>query len=206
MVQNDLTNKCVIYDFKSLFNKKGYSWFDNKDYNLNIIGIRKANKNHKVTNQYDDVLVVDYNTGNVHKRQIFNITTEPGAYYLKNLANSKGAAILVPNQYKGCWKIGKHNGKYKALCQAKPVTVYRDNNKDDVYDLNPKTTDTGMFGINIHRSNKAYVRTTIDQYSAGCQVFNDSKDFITFMTLCDAQEKRYGNSFTYTLINEEDMI
>ena len=206
MIQNELTSKCVTYNFKELFKKKNYAWFDNGAYNLNIIGIRKFNKNNKATNQFDDVLVIDYNTTQAHKRQIFNITTEPGLYYLTHLANNKGAAILVPNQYRGCWKIGKHNGKYEALCQAKPVTVYRDNNKNDVYDLKPETKDTGMFGINIHRSNQLYTRTTIDQYSAGCQVFNDPADFNTFMGLCKQQMKLYGNSFTYTLLNEEDLI
>ena len=62
-----------------------------------------------------------------------------------------------------------------------------------------------MFGINIHRSNENWTRTTIDKYSAGCQVFNSPIDFTAFIRLCEEQKKRYGNSFTYTLINEEDM-
>ena len=50
-----LYSKCFSYDFKKLFESKGYTWFDKGVYNLNIIGIRRANKN-KVTNTYDDVL------------------------------------------------------------------------------------------------------------------------------------------------------
>ena len=45
-----------------------------------------------------------------------------------------------------------HRGKYLALCQRKPVSVYRDNDKDKRYDLKDKTIDTGLFGINIHKS------------------------------------------------------
>lgn len=203
-MKTGLLTKCTVYNFEKLFKAKGYVWFTKGNYNLNIIGIRSNNKN-KVTNKYDDMLVVDYNTGNGHKRVCYTITTEPGIYYIENLCNSKGAAILVPGQYRGCWQIGLHRGKYKALCQKKEVKVYRDNNKNMIYDINPENIDKGIFGINIHRSNETYTRNTIDQYSAGCQVFNNPVEFNAFMRLCEEQRKRYGNSFTYTLINEEDM-
>ena len=203
-MKTGLLTKCTVYNFEKLFKAKGYVWFTKGNYNLNIIGIRSNNKN-KVTNKYDDMLVVDYNTGNGHKRFCYTITTEPGIYYIENLCNSKGAAILVPGQYRGCWQIGLHRGKYKALCQKKEVKVYRDNNKNMIYDINPENIDKGIFGINIHRSNERYTRNTIDQYSAGCQVFNNPVEFNAFMRLCEEQRKLYGNSFTYTLINEEDM-
>lgn len=199
-----LQEKCTMYNFEKLFKSKGYTWFTRGDYNLNIIGIRSNNKN-RVTNKFDDILIVDYNTGVGHKRVMYDITTEPGKYYMINLMNVKGAAILVPGQYRGCWQLGLHRGRYKALCQKKDVKVYRDNNKDMIYDISPKTIDKGLFGINIHRANEQYTRNTIDQYSAGCQVFNNPIDFDAFMRLCEQQKKRYGNSFTYTLINEEDM-
>ena len=203
-MKTGLLTKCATYNFEKLFKEKGYAWFTKGNYNLNIIGIR-SNNNNKVTNQYDDILVVDYNTGNGHKRVCYTITTEPGKYYMQNLCNPKGAAILVPGQYRGCWQIGLHHGKYKALCQRKAVKVYRDNNKDMIYNMTPKSIDKGIFGINIHRSNKTCICDTIDKYSAGCQVFNDPVEFNAFIRLCEKQKELYGNSFTYTLINEEDM-
>lgn len=203
-MKTDLITKCTSYDFEKLFKDKGYAWFNKGNYNLNIIGVR-SNNNNKVTNKYDDVLVVDYNTDSCHKRVCYNITTEPGKYYMKTLGNPKGTAILVPGQYRGCWQLALHRGKYKALCQRKKVKVYRDGNKNMTYDMTPESIDTGIFGINIHRSNEAWTRNTIDQYSAGCQVFNNPTDFNAFMRLCEEQRKRYGNNFTYTLINEEDM-
>lgn len=206
MIKTGLYSKCLTYDFKKLFKSKGYTWFDKGAYNLNIIGIRKNNPNNKITNLYDDILIVDYNTEVGHKRQLFNITTEPGAYYMKKVSNPIGTAILVPNQYRGTWKIGLHRGKYKALVQYKPVSVYRDGNKDDIYDLEPTSIQNGLFGINIHRSNETWTRNTIDQYSAGCQVFNNPTDFNSFLRLCEKQKERYGNSFTYTLVNEDDLI
>ena len=202
-MKTGLFTKCTTYNFEKLFKDKGYAWFTKGSYNLNIIGIRS--NNNKVTDKYDDILVVDYNTDNGHKRVCYTITTEPGKYYMQNLCNPKGAAILVPGQYRGCWQIGLHHGKYKALCQRKAVKVYRDNNKDMIYNMIPKNIDKGIFGINIHRSNKTCICDTIDKYSAGCQVFNDPVEFNAFMRLCETQRKLYGNTFTYTLINEEDM-
>lgn len=205
MVKTNLFDKVAKRDLSIILRRKGYSYFTKGYYNLNIIGIRKNNNNF-ITNKYDDILVVIYRTRNGLKTVYFNITTEPGDYYMrKKLGNPKGTAILVPGQYRGCWKLGKHKGEYEALVQAKPVKVYRDGNKDNVYDMFPQTINEGLFGINIHRSNEGFTRQTVDMYSAGCQVFADPKDFDKFIDLCKKQEVLYGNSFTYTLLDERDL-
>lgn len=207
MVKNKLYIKCLNYDFEKLFKQKGYTYFKTGNYNLNIIGVR-ADNNNTVTNLFDDILVLIYNDpkeGVV--RKLYNITTEPGDYYVrKKLLNPKGAAILVPGQYRGCWQLALHRGKYLALCQTKSVKVYRDNNRNDKYDLEPNNIFAGLFGINIHRASENKVNTTIDAYSAGCQVFNNIKDFNEFIDICKKQAELYGNSFTYTLINESSLI
>ena len=205
MIKTNLFDKVAKRDLSIILRRKGYSYFTKGYYNLNIIGIRK-NNNNVITNKYDDILVVIYRTRNGLKTVYFNITTEPGDYYMrKKLGNPKGTAILVPGQYRGCWKLGKHKGEYEALVQAKPVKVYRDGNKDNVYDMFPQTINEGLFGINIHRSNEGFTRQTVDMYSAGCQVFADPKDFDKFIDLCKKQEVLYGNSFTYTLLDEKDL-
>ena len=201
----DFKGKLETYDFEKLFKKLGYAYFTKGYYNLNIIGVRRDTKN-KITNLFDDYLVVIYKTPHYSKRQIYNITTEPGTYYMiHHLGNSKGTAILVPGQYRGAWKIALHRGKYQALCQRKPLAVYRDGNKDNIYDMRPETIDNGIFGINIHRANAYTIRQTIDQYSAGCQVFNNPQQFTSFMNLCRKQAEIFGNNFTYTLIREQDL-
>lgn len=206
-MKTNLYRKCIACDFEKLFKTKGYAYFTKGAYNLNIIGVRSEN-NNKVTNRFDDLLVLIYNTPTgENKRQIYTITTDPGYYYMvKTLGNVKGTAILVPGQYRGCWQIGSHRGKYKALCQSKSVKVYRDGNRDDIYDMNPKTIDSGIFGINIHRAEENRIRETIDSYSAGCQVFNSNLEFQAFMRFCEKQKELYGNSFTYTLIDEKDLV
>ena len=204
MIKNALYAKVLNYDFKQLFKKKKYAYFTNGSYNLNIIGIRAAG--HNVTNSFDDVLVLIYKTPTGQwQRQIYNITTDPGRYYMLNPTTRKGTAILVPGQYRGAYQIDKHRGKYLALCQKKPVKVYRDNNKNKVYDWDPATLDEGLFGINIHKAGKLSQR--VDTWSAGCQVLSSETDFKAFMNYCNKQvQYGFGNSFTYTLLREEELV
>lgn len=204
MIKDTLYTKISNYNFEELFARKGYKYFTRGIYNLNIIGVRR-HTDGKVKNMYDDYIVIDYRTNTKQQRKIYKITTEPGLYWMQRFMNPKGTAILVPGQYVGTWAIGKHKGKYEALCQRKDVKVYRDNNKDDVYDMKPETIDKGMFGINIHRSSEFIKVEYINKYSAGCQVFQSANDFANFMALCRKQRDIYGNSFTYTLINEQDL-
>lgn len=204
MAKNSLFDKCVKCDFEKLFAKKGYAYFKKGEYNLNLIGIR-ANTGKTITNKFDDYLVVIYNNNKGTQRKIYSMTTDPGSYYMKHLANPKGCAILVPNQYRGAWKLGTHKNRYRALVQAKPVKVYRDLNKDETFDTYPETIDYGVFGINIHRADVNHTLTTVDKYSAGCQVLNNFENFTSLIELCKKQVDRYGNSFTYTLITEEDL-
>ena len=110
----------------------------------------------------------------IKSRNIFAATTDPGITSMTKPVSYKGCAILVPGQYRSAWKLGYHKGKYEAIVQYKPVKVYRDNNKDAVYDFNPKTVEEGTFGINIHKAGKH--STQVDNWSAGCQVLANKED------------------------------
>jgi hypothetical protein len=79
------------------------------------------------------------------------------------------------------------------------VTVYRDYDRNALFDIFTKT-ETGKFGINIHKAGD--YSQNVDKWSAGCQVFQKSSDFNQFMDLTDKHRDRYGNRFTYTLIDE----
>lgn len=203
MIEISLINKCINADFKKVLENKGYTFFTKGEYNLNIIGVR--HKGNKVTNKFEDCIVVIYNTGNEKNiKRIFACTTLPGKKAMEHPTQIKGTAILKPGQYRSAYKIGYHKGKYKALCQAKSLPVYRDGNKDDKFDLNPISIDKGIFGINIHKAGEN--STLVDGWSYGCQVFSKSIDFSSFMRLVERSASIYGNSFTYTLLNEEDLI
>lgn len=205
MIETTLYNKILNTDFKKILTNKGYAFFDKGEYNLNIIGVR--HKGSKVTNTFDDFIVVIYNSDKENNiKRIFPITTFPGKTAMEHPINIVGTAILKEGQYRGAWKIGYHKGQYKALVQYKPITVYRDGNKNDKFDLLPKYIDKGVFGINIHKAgNTSTGSTYVDGWSYGCQVFKKAIDFSAFMRLVEKSAKLYGDTFTYTLIKEEDL-
>lgn len=183
--------------------RKGYHIF--KDYRkLNIWGIRSKNES---PNKFDDELHVFFNDakGRIPKWKhfVFPVTTDPGTYWLKNPMSPQGTAMLAPNQYVDTYKIDLHRGKYYALCQRLgKVEVIRDYNRNAVLDFYNGQVASGMFGINIHRARKTGVTYTVDNHSAGCQVFQKAEDFNAFMMLCEMHRELHGNSFTYTLIDK----
>ncbi len=183
---------------------KKYLWFNsNKDYDVNIVGIRTSNTGKKVTNVFDDFLTISFRIDGVWQYFIWNATTEPGKKGMLEGKANGGVARLVPGQYRAVWEIDKHQGKYEALCQRKgDVTVYRDANKDLVFD--ETKTETGMFGINIHKAGRD--STWVENWSEGCQVFKRVKDFDQFMQICKMAAKIHGNHFSYTLIESKDII
>lgn len=178
--------KYTIDELKAQFNKLGYKWLP-----FQIVGIRS---NANLPNKFDDLI------GVIQDNNItwFTGTTNPGTHWLKNLLNPKGAALLKPNQYLDTWKLDLHQGKYLALCQRKPVVVYRDSDKDDFAE-ETAVTETGLFGINIHRANPSLISQLIDKWSAGCQVLNNPKEYELLINMC--RESRLKD-FTYTLLKE----
>lgn len=176
--------------------------FRSGSWNLNIIGIRSISDK---SNSFDDELRVIFKDDFGRWQELaFKITTDPGKYWLENPSRVAGTAILVGNkQYRGVYKIGKHKGVYEALVQTGgKVSVYRDSNKDTILDHDPENIQRGYFGINIHRSNPKRESTLVEKWSAGCQVFADPHDFEVFMSICKKAASVYGNSFTYTLLED----
>ena len=179
---------------------KGHDVFTQGDYNLNLVGVR--NKQAK-PNKFDDSLFVVFKIDGKWTELKFPITTDPGFYYLENPMRVEGAAILVAGQYRGVWILDLHRGRYKALCQRNgKVKVYRDNNLDRTHDHDEASIQEGYFGINIHRASSNREHEDVNKYSAGCQVFADHKDFDLFIKLCEISASKFGNSFTYTLIEK----
>jgi len=199
-MRSDLTPQILI---KTL-NKLGHAVFetDSKPYNLNIVAIR-ADK--PTPNDFNDLFCVFWKYKGRWSMIQWEGTTLAGIPWMKTPLNEKGCAILKPGQYRGAWKIGMHRGSYKALVQAKPVDVYRDNDKDVEYDMIEETVDTGMFGINWHRANSKHESQDVNKFSAGCQVTSNPHEYDVFIKLCDEAVEVWGNSFTGTLIKESDI-
>jgi flagellar hook-associated protein FlgK len=187
---------------------KGYKWFESGDYNVNIVGVRNSDTNGRVTNKFDDKITISYKVDGEWRFHIYDCTTDPGDDWVDNPMMQKGVAILKPGQYRGSHKIRKHQGKYEALGQQKPVKVYRDANKYGVYDYDESTVDEGLFGINIHRATALEDRksTYVDKWSAGCQVIAANNDWHEFMDICYIARDTWSNNFTYTLIESKDIV
>jgi len=182
----------------------GYT-IDKRPNKLNIIGVR----NSKATSQdkFDDLIAYfTYDANGNLVGKVVSGTTDPSTYFLKSPINAKGAAILKSGQYKDAYQIGLHRGKYEALVQRKPVTVIRDDDRNALINYFAPT-QTGLYGINIHKSTKGKNNEDIiGADSAGCQVFRNIPDFMDMMRLAQTSRKNYGNSFTYTLIDERDTL
>ena len=148
---------------------KNFSWFEKGNYNLNIVGIRNSDTGTEVTNKFDDKITLAFKCDGDWEFYVYNCTTDPGRYWVENIMRKEGVAVLKEGQYPGSHKIRLHQGRYEALGQTKPVTVYRDANKDNKYDLDDNNTQTGLFGINIHRASK-YAGKTSTRIYAGRQV------------------------------------
>ena len=203
-----LSAKMTAEHYARVFTNKGFAFFERGDYNLNIVGVRNASGRPDI---FDDFINLFYKIDGEWVVNTYVATTEPGPNLLRwplKSVRHKGAAILVPGQYRSVYQIGTHGGKrkYTALTQrGGPVKVYRDNNRDSKVDTNVDI-EKGMFGINIHRHWGPDEKEYTQSVSAGCQVFQSSKDFYEFMDICHKAADKWGNSFTYTLLGEQELL
>ncbi len=189
-------NEPRLNDILKILKIKNYKIFDNGiQYNLNIGGIRT---NDMDPNRFNDWIYCFYKDESGEQQfRCWPATTDPGLYYLRYPLYKNDTAILAPGQYLGCWKLGLHKGKYKALVQTKNVKVYRDSNRDEIYDYIEPSAEWGLFAINIHRASKWGIVNYVNRFSAGCQVFKEPEDFIQFIGICEKSLKYFSNKFTY---------
>ena len=91
----------------------------------------------------------------------------------------------------------------------KNVNVYRREKNGDYQkeDDGSKKMFSGMYGINIHRSNSKKRSSQVNKWSAGCQVFADPDDFSVMLSFVSERLKKISDKAcaTYTLIDKEDI-
>ena len=191
-----MTTKYSKEKIESAVKAKGYRWFEDK---LNIVGVRNSLVGNRVTNAFDDWITVSRLDNGVWKYYEWSATTDPGRKGVMEYHNPNGVARMVPGQYIDSHGLGLHQGRYQALKQFKNVKVYRDANKDLVYD--ETKIQEGVFGINIHKA--GVDSTLVENWSEGCQVFKRAQEFEAFMELC---RKSGQKAFTYTLIESKDIV
>jgi hypothetical protein len=204
-----MTNKYNREQIKNTVEGLGYKYFTGDNYDVNIIGIRNSKTGGKITNKFDDLITISYKDENGEWNYLeYACTTDPGDDWMENPWIDKiGCAVLKPGQYRGSHKLRLHGGKYLALGQKENVTVYRDNNRNDQYEFDESSVDTGVFGINIHRATalEGETSTYVNKWSAGCQVIASNDNWMEFLGICQEAREHWGNSFSYTLIESKNI-
>ena len=204
-----MTYKYTKEQIKDTVEGLGYKYFTGDNYDVNIIGIRNSKTEGKVTNKFDDLITISYKDENGEwQYHEYDCTTDPGDDWTDNpWIDEIGCAVLKPGQYRGSLKLRLHSGRYLALGQKKDVTVYRDNNRNDQYEFDESSVDTGVFGINIHRATalEGKKSTYVNKWSAGCQVIASNDDWFAFLEICQTAREEWGNSFSYTLIESKNI-
>jgi hypothetical protein len=182
----------------------GFAVFESGVYNLNLFGIRSPERK---ANQFDDLLGCAYREEHDGPWVVrfWPATCDPGTYWLEHPMRVTGTAILVGDQQcRGAYKVAKHRGQYNALCQRKPVSVYRDADRDNILDMQPETIAEGLYGINIHASSQSHDSQDVNKWSAGCQVHGTDDGFKDMMRLAALQKEHHPtwSTYTYTLLNQ----
>lgn len=178
-------------------------------YKLNIVGIRSANTQ---ANSFDDEMLVFWydDRGNLDWR-VFQVSTDPGTYWLNNPIEALGAAILKGGQYIDAYTLidtNRFGFPTKEFYQQKSVTIVRDYNRNAVLDFYNGRETTGLYGINIHTGVNPHTKQSaeVGQWSAGCQVFAVWKEWQEMLQLAQKHIQHNGNTFTYTLLDSRAMV
>lgn len=199
----------IIQIEKAVRKVSGDRWFT-ADYDVNLFGIRRKTN----ADSFDDLLGCVWHYKGQPNIIMASGTTDPGHAARKDPSNTKGVAILKEGHYKGCWQLDWEGGRrqYPHLNQVGKVTVYRDNNKDTLLDLQTCPTESGFFGIEMHRENAKDLHdsTIVGRWSEGCQVWQSSIAYDAVMRVCRAQKdfyagKSWSDKFSYTLLLESDL-
>jgi len=196
--------RLIKEQIEGAMSKLGYAFFDSaRSFNVNLVGIRS--KNHRA-NKFDDTILAIYRNKVLDWEVLTcQATTDPGLHHLRNPSNVKGTAILVPGQYRSVYQLGDHKGNPALVQWGGKVKVYRDRNKDGTLNMDPRNIDEGYFGVNIHQAKSKGETYKVDRWSAGCQVFKNATEIKSFLAICRKGEELFGNSFTYTLLEEKDL-
>lgn len=191
------------YDEIEKVYKKNKQPFYYGKFNLNVGAIRTAELN---TNKFRCIEFVAYMDEKLRKViELFPCTTVPGFLGLTNPVNEKGTFIMKPGFYRHLWSPGLHRGK-PALVQINKVSGYRDNDRDKIIDIDPKTIDTGMFGINNHACRWDRIVENVDNWSEGCVAVPNCKNMMRLLELVAMQNKYgYGEKVSFMLFSPEEI-
>lgn len=168
-----------------------------------MIGIR--NQDEPQLDEFNDYI------GFLYKGSLWLMkgTTDPGVYWTMNpitAAGATGAAHLCYGFHSRIWMLGVHmpgtGFAHSAFLQiGNSVRIWRDLNKDFNQDDND-IVQVGYFGINCHRAAKGTVVEKISNYSAGCQVVQNSDEFEFMYAKAQESEQK---AFSYLMLDKSQI-
>ena len=192
----------LYQEIKNTMIKKGYSFYEDGDYNLNLIAIRKDNL---ITNHFTDEFYILYKLNGKECLLYVPCTTKAGSF--KSALNG-AVSVIIPNQYKKAYTwIGKGKGwgnypfneYFFALTGV--ISTWIDGNKDLVIDKVGAINISSNVGVDIHRALEHTIN--VDNWSKGCVVITE-ECFRLLIPVIEEACKRYSNIFTFTLLEAID--
>ena len=185
---------------------------------------------HPLTNRFTDVVIVAWIENGQQFAESYPATTVPGASFALSTnskfasqsKNANGVGIMKEKQFINQYTRGMHHGGSKsphsALRSVSSQSAHRDKNYSDNW-LTLAVTPVGSLGKNmaglfsdgggmqLHNSGASTAANkTIDNWSAGCQVFANIKQHNRLMELVGKSEKKNKtNKFSYVLLNNKEI-
>lgn len=204
MTQQEIDAK--VAEIEAICLSKKYAFFKVGDYNLNLVAVREDDF---YDNRFTDKLYIAYKVKGVWCLLVLPWTTMPGTRGKDTISQPitvlgiTGTAVLKEGQYRGTYQfIDNSSNVYGApyFPQVKDVTVFRDGDKDFVFDRDIPQ-QTGLFGIMLHAMGFGEF---VDTWSIGCQ----GTQWIYYMELVKLARAQiqagWGDRFTYTLLHKDD--
>lgn len=197
---------------------RNYAFFEQGDYNLNIVAIRE---NDVFENTFSDTLHLAYKEGGVWKLITTPWTTLAGTLGRGGEQSPltgtgtgtgvSGVAIIVPSQYRRVFKFVDNYWQWLAypfFQQIGNMQYWRDNNKNGVIDKGK--IYVGNYATNLHRMGnngvqKTWVNSQWEWWSQGCNG-SCEPDFKKILAPTREAVKKWGNIFSYTMLERAQII
>jgi len=209
-----------IDEIKAVLDNHSHKFFENGDFNINIIAIREDDV---YDNTFSDTCNLIYKEHGVWKNECFKWTTLAGVFGhggekspLKSWETGTaedGLACIAEGQYRGAFQYIKNGWRYpfqEYLSQIKGIDYLpRDNDKNGTVLRAGKIHKNTIWQTHLHAMSQfgqdghfvSY--PNYSPWSQGCQG-TPYTEFQKFLMPIKKSVKLWGDKFTYTLVHAKD--
>jgi hypothetical protein len=193
-------------ELKSIVANKGYKFFDDGNYNINIIFERTS---LIYTDFFKDNCYIAYKVDGEEKVLELPCSTVPGIYWVEHpvtVDGVTGVAIIKEGQYLSCYRFIDDYVtwlNYPFFNQIGQMSYYRDKNLDNILD-EVQEQDNKKYSTNFHRGSNVGVTGQHNwNWSMGCVVMEEPY-FKQVIELTRESVKVWGNIFSITILESKD--